>query len=224
MKAILVSVVFVNLFFGIRGESFAKYWVVEQDFLKMGKKEIYEQEKKKSLDIKYLQQVIGLEDLENPQYVFFMPIDNLSSLEQIPPVKEQEQPVLCSCLHYTIYSLHQWLDKASFHENLVFSKARPYCSYVLYDITPGSQKFFEEHLQKIALKQQVSSPHAWGAWRVIMGVDTPKYLLCASFATKEELKDAHLDELWEEPAIKEIIRNKKGGWMKKSEFFSQKQK
>lgn len=221
MKAFLISSVLVNLFFGVSGESLDKYWIVEQDFLKMGKKEIFEQEKKLSLTSQKLRGTIVMEDLENPQYIFFMPLDKISSLEQMPPLQEKEPPLLSSCIHYSIFSLHQWLDKLSFHSDLLFSKARPYCSYVLYDITPGSQKSFEEHLQKVVVKQKASSLHSWGAWKVLIGADTPKYLLCASFSTKEELKDAHLEDLWEEPALKEILRNKKGGWMKRSDFFAE---
>ncbi len=214
MKTVFAFIGLMNLFFAIPGESLAKYWVVEEDFLKLGKKEMYEEEKRKNLG-----NSIVLEDLENPQYVFFIPVEKISYLEALPPLQEKDSIELSSCLHYKIFSLHQWLEKSSFRADGVFSATRPYCSYVLYDITPGSQKFFEEHLQKISSKQEPSSSHAWSVWKVVMGADTPKYLLCASFSTKEGMKEAHLEDLWDEPAIKDILRNKKSGWMKRSEAF-----
>ena len=222
MKSVALSLMLMHLFFTISGESLAKYWVVEEDFLKIGKKEIYEEEKKKSLGLKNPMKVKVMEDLENSRYVFFIPLEKLSLLEKIPPFREKAQPLLSTCLHYTIFSLHQWLPKASFQADLIFSKSLPYWCYILYDISPGSQESFEEHLQKIALRQPSSGSRAWGAWKVIIGADTPKYLLCAAFASKEELKDAHLEELWEEALIKEILRNKKSGWLKQAKFFPQK--
>lgn len=222
MKSVVISAMVLQLFFGISSEALAKYWVIQEDFLKIGKKEIYEEEKKKRLGPKNLTKAIGMEDLENSQYVFFTPLEKLSFLETLFPFQEKVDPLLSSCLHYTIFSLHQWLSKASFRADLVFSKDFPYSSYVLYDIIPGFQDAFEEHLQKIVAKQSSGAPSPWSAWKVVMGADTPKYLLCAAFASKGQLKDAHLEELWEEPLLKEILRNKKSGWLKQSESFVRK--
>ena len=73
---------------------------------------------------------------------------------------------------------------------------------------------------QICLKQSKKAPLSWNTWKVLLGADSPKYLVCAAFSTKEELKDANLESFFEELSIKEILRNKKNGWMKRAEPLS----
>lgn len=209
-------------------EALPRYWLIESDFTKLGKKELFEEEKKKDLEElkNFLRkkrrtlEVIGIEDLENPQYVFLMPLKDLSSLDLYPPIHQKELSALATCLHFQVFSLHEMLEDCSFRGTEALVETRPYLSYVLYDIDPGSQQSFEEHLLQISLKQSKKSPFAWNVWKVLLGADLPKYLICASFETKESMKETKLEELLEEAAFKDILRNRKGGWMKRENALS----
>ena len=217
-----------GLLMSIQGHSLSHYWLIQQDFIKIGKKELYEEERKKKWEEdriffkkkKTPLEVIAAQDLENPQYVFFMPLKDLSSLDLYSPIQKNDSPLLNTCLNFQIFSLHELLPDCSFQSALFFSESRPYLSYVLYDITPGSQKSFEDHLMQIALKQQKKSGVAWNAWKVLIGADGPAYLLCASFASKKELKESQMEEIFEEALVKDILRNRKSGWMKREDSFS----
>lgn len=211
-----------------KGESLSRYWLIEEDFIKLGKKELYEEEKKKRLqgDRDFFNkkrkpfEVIGAQDLENPQYVFLMPLKDLSYLDLYPPIRGEGSSLLNTCVHFRIFSLHELLEDGSFRGGSSFSESRPYLSYIIYDVFPGSEQSFEQHFVEVVLKQPKKSSFAWNSWRTLLGADGPKYLICASFPSKEELKETKLEDLFEEIAIKEIIRNKKSGWMKSQESLS----
>ncbi len=211
----------------LQAGSMPRYWLIEEDFIKLGKKELYEEEKKKSLEFQKNNfhkkrgffEVLGIEDLENPQYVFFMPLKEISWIEAYPPIDQKEEGVLSSTMHFEIFSLHEFLSDCSFREGELFSESFPYFSYVLYDVACSSEKSFEEHLSRISLKQTKKSPNSWVVWRVLLGSDVPKYLVVSLFSSKEALKEANLEEFFEESSIKEILRNRKSGWMKKRPDF-----
>ncbi len=215
-------------FFCTNAESLSQYWLVEEDFIRLGKTDLYEEEKKDDQDREreYFKkkrkklEVIGLQDLEKPRYVFFKPLKDLSYLELYPPIKEVRSSLLPTCLYFRIFSLYEYLEECSFREREVFSEQRPYLAYIAYDVFPGSQKSFEVHLEEIALKQKKKSPQAWNCFKVLLGSDVPKYLIYVSFYTKDGLKEASLDDIFKESLIKDIIRNKKSGWVKTQESLS----
>ncbi len=197
----------------------ADYCLIQEDFVKFGKKELYETEKKQ--DLQTLQKKIKnfrvcvVEDLENPQFALFMPIEDLSKLSLYLPTTRNEGPLrgqnlLETSLSFSLFSLHRVLEKASLHpENL--EKMRPYWVYLLYDVTPGYEDFLEQHLEKIAYKNR-DSAYCWKVWKTLLGADVPKLLLCVGFATKEEMKEAEVENLFQESTFREVLRGKKQGW------------
>lgn len=209
-------------FFCSQVEGASRYWLIQQDFIRLGKRELYEEERKKVLeeDKSFFKkkktpfEVIGFQDLENPQYAFLMPLKNLSVLDLYAPIHPQDSALFNTCLHFQLFSLHELLEDCSFRSPVVFSAERPFISYSLYDIEPGTQKSFENHMVEVALKQSKKSLLSWNTWKVVLGGDTPKYLICASFETKEDLKNADMDKVFEELQLKDILRNRKSGWMK----------
>jgi hypothetical protein len=213
--------------FCLQAGSLPRYWLIEEDFTKLGKKELYEEEKKKNLEYQKNNfhkkrgsfEVVGIEDLENPQYVFFMPLKEVSWMDAYPPIEQKEEGILSSTMNFQIFSLHEFLPDCSFREGDFFSESFSYFSYVLYDVVCGSENSFEEHLARISLKQTKKSPNSWVVWKVLLGADVPKYLVGALFSSKEALKETKLEEVFEEGSVKEIIRNRKSGWMKKRPDF-----
>jgi hypothetical protein len=200
-------------------ESLPRYWLLEEDFFKLGKKELFEQEKKTQMKSSSWKALVA-EDLENPQYVVFTPLKELASLRSYPPVSGSKAPLLDSCLHFQIFSLYELLEECSLKAMETFSKSHPYYLYLLYEIMPASEASFEEHLKLMAARLKEKPEVNWRTWKVLLGGDVPKYLLCLSFSTKEQLKEVKEEELFEELQIKEILRGKKRGWMKQAQELS----
>jgi len=194
-----------------------RYWLIEEDLIKMGKKELYEEQKKAQIQ----PGVLGLKDLENPRYLYLTPLKALSSLEGYFSSQQKMNPLLDTCLHFKILSLHELKSSCSFSIDTLFSKQSSFWLYALYDIEPGEEKLFEEHLTSLSTKQsKLGSEDNRGVWKVLIGGDTPKYLICIGFPSKEKLKDASLASLVEEAGFKEILRDKKEGWVKREETLS----
>lgn len=205
------------------GHAFASpiedYWLVQEDFIKFGKGDLYLAEKGK--EIKELKtKTFGIEDLENPQYVFLSPLKSLADLSLLEPFAENRGgELLKSCLNFQIFSLHKFLDICSLRPAGVFSEKKPYLFYALYEVTPGAEDAFEGELMKAAAKLK-SGKVSWRTWKCLLAGDCPKYLFCFAFETKEELKDWSMDALFNEEKISEILRGKKSGWMKRESSLS----
>ncbi|MBM3198953.1 MAG: hypothetical protein FJZ58_06865, partial [Chlamydiae bacterium] len=112
----------------------AKYWLLQQDFIKVGKRDLYEevQQKQSKRPIR-----LGMEDLENAQYVFLEPLKTLGALAEYPPFAEDSLGLEARCLYFQIFSLLQLLPQFSNLE-ATFSASRPYYRYVVYEVSPAS--------------------------------------------------------------------------------------
>lgn len=216
MRIFLGVVLFLlNMGGGIAGN--VEYWLIQEDFIKMGKKELYETQKISQLK-KRETPVIGIADLENPQFLFLEPLKNLASLVQYPPFVDQAKDVLLeTCLNFQIYSLHQLIEKSSLRPKETFLESRPYYFYAIYEVEPEAGGVLEEIMAKsVALAKKENS---WCFWKTLLGGDCPKYVFCASFATKEQMKEWSMDTVIEEPGLKHVLRGKKTGWMKRHKEF-----
>jgi hypothetical protein len=203
----------------------SSYLLVQEDFIKLGKKELY-QEQVQKIQGKQVDAFkersapfisIGMEDLENPRMLFFTPVQDLASLDLYPPFTERTQEILFNtCLNFQIFSLYRQL----FSENkpIAFPASKPYYCYVVYDVTPSGQSIFEEALIK-AISSQESAPFL-GAWKSLFAGAEPSYMLYFSFETKEQLKEWSVESFLDVGAFKEILRSKKQGWMKQEEKIS----
>ncbi len=206
----------------------SEYWLIQEDFIKLGKREFYLEKKQEDLskqkawlkDKKELFDIIGAEDLENPQYVFLAPLKNLASLSFYEPISHREKSrnvLLETTMHFQIFSLHQFLPECSLKEETVFITTKPYFFYALYDITLGSQEIFEKALKEASIRCSKDSI-SWCVFKSLLAGSTPKYLVCLSFATKEELKEWSMEKVLPEITLNDIFRDKKSGWMKRLSF------
>lgn len=194
-----------------------EYWLIQQDFIKMGTRELYETQK--SLQLKQQSnQVVGVADLVDPEFVFLMPIKKLANLDRYAPfAKQTESTLLESCINFQIFSLHQLLEKSSLRPNETFSVDRPYYSYAIYEVEQSSGSALEDIMSKRAASQKKGG--SWCFWKSLLAGEYPKYIFCASFATKEEMKEWSTENLIDEPGLKNILRDKKTGWMKRQKEF-----
>ena len=217
--------------FGISQIAFSddrEYWLIQQESIRMGKRDLYEVQKQEYLKTlvksfktqKVSFSVLGAQDLENPRYVFLMPLEKLNALALYRPIAQSEKnPLLDNAIHFQISSLHELLRKCSLRPDQTFIESRPYYLYVLYDVEPGSEKVFEEHLFSVSSKQSDASPN-WCVWKSLLAGDCPMYILCVSFETKEKMKEWPVDKFLDKPGLKDVLRGEKSGWMKRSSSLS----
>jgi hypothetical protein len=193
------------------------YWLIEEDFIKLGKKELYETEKRHFLK-KQSEKVVGLSDLDNPQYVFLMPLKKIGSLENYPPfVSVEKDPILETTLHFQIFSLHKLIEQASVKPLEVFIETRPYVFYAVYDVEIESTEIFEEHFKAQAKSMQ---KERWCFWRGILAGTYPKYIFCISFETKAELVNWSMDKILNGLDTTHILRSRVEGKLKQNKELS----
>ncbi len=195
----------------------AEYWLIQQDFIKMGTRELYEAQK--SLQIKKQSyQVIGVADLVDPEFLFLMPVKKIAYLDRYPPFKEPlKNGLLESCINFQIFSLHQLLEKSSSRPKETFSEDKPYYFYAIYEVSLEAGAALEALMAKSSFSQKKEK--SWCFWRSLLAGEYPKYIFCTSFATKEELKEWSMENVLDTPELKNIIRDKKTGWMKRQKEF-----
>lgn len=219
MKVFIFLLVFCSSFGQAFSSPLEEYWLVQEDFIKFGKGDLYLAEKGR--EIKELKtKTFGIEDLENPQYVFLSPLKQLADLSLLEPFAENRgRELLKSCLNFQIFSLHMLLEVCSLRPEGVFSEKNPYLFYALYEVNPGTEDSFEGELVKAAAKLK-SGKTSWSTWKCLLAGDCPKYLVCLAFKNKGDLKDWSMDSLFNEEKISEILRGKKSGWMKREKALS----
>lgn len=206
-------------------------WVVEQDFVKFGKKEAYEKYKKETLEHftsfvrKGTFSFICLEAGDGTQYLFLTPLDGFSGMESLMQKRNAYRKELSveawnqkllpyfSTINFTIETLHYFLPNCSSipagKEEITSSKAVYYC---LFGIIPGNAQAFEDHLKAIAEAQaKGSSPICFRVWRTILGADIPKYVV-AVFADSEKAAAKAFDQLGLITLpLKNIVRSERSG-------------
>ena len=213
---------YVLLSLSIVGNSaLSEYWLIQEDFIKLGKRDLYQQQKSKDLaQQKKSGEVLCFEDLENPQYVFLFPFKEIASLANYQPIapKIEKDVLLETSMNFQIFSLHRFLQKCSLKEDSVFAEKKSYFLYALYEIALDNQEVFEGALADAVNKFSKDSVSSWCVFKSLLGGSYPKYLVCLSFATKDELKEWSMDKIIPEIALRDIFRDKKSGWMKKTSF------
>lgn len=214
-------------------------WLIQEEFIKFGKKDAYE-----SLQQSWLQGfqkslsaggfwrtknsfgfIYGLQALEEPQYIYLIPLKDTAALsdflqkrsqynESLSPDAQKQRQMLLSALNFSISSLHRYLsdcsrlislDAASWEKN-------PYIHYWVYGITPGNEQNFEQYLQKLVVATgENQAGISWRTWRVMIGADTPKYVIVLS-APSEEVLEARLKQIsFVDGSLKDILRSQREG-------------
>lgn len=215
-------------------------WLIQEDFIKFGKKEVYESQQqmwlqgfKKNLSSsggfwrvkKNFWPIYGLQALDEPQYIYLIPLKDTQALGdffarrrqyelELDPGALQQRQILLSTLNFSINSLHEYIKECSRLPNSdAFAwEKNPFIHYWVFGITPGNEKIFEQHLQKLATDSMAKNlTSCWRTWRVLLGADTPKYVIVLSAVTQTDLDNQIKTTLFLEGNIKDIVRNQREG-------------
>ena len=165
-----------------------------------------------------------MQAVDEPQYIYLIPLKNAAAFDDFLVKKraynegmsqedKNQRQILLSCMNFTISSLHQYVkscssgpdDPASWQKN-------PFVHYWVFGITPGNDQNFEAQIQKVVAGVNAKGPVvALRVWRVLLGSDTPKYVIVLQAASQEAL-DLQVKSLeFVDGTIKDIVRNQREG-------------
>ena len=212
-------------------------WLIEQDFVKYGKKDAYEGFKKDQ-ESDFAQKVgfsrFAIEDSEASQYIYLIPVGNFKGLDSLMEKRINYRKMLTSgemqkiipflsTVKFFMESIHRMIPDCSFvpqgKESIL---AYPAVQYYIYGIAPGNGPTFEDRLRKIAAAQQTSAnPVCFRVWRVIFGGDVPSYVVAVFGNTQKEAKNLAEGLQFIDGQMKNVLRQeKKGSGLLRSDLSS----
>jgi len=221
------TIFLLSLFFQIEqlaaGENAdMQLWLIEQDFVKFGKREIFELQKRGW--IAELQRertsfsIFGFEDKDSNQFFFLTPLKQMSSFQDYLkfhqsslgsfsiPQNRNQSAIQDTTLNFFILSVHEYLSSCS----TGFSPSENgYVYYSIYSVYPGNEETFEKYWKKKVREE--SSAKQWGVWRVLCGGDLPKYVVALFAKTEEDLERGLKGGFFTLPYAKEILRRQQEG-------------
>ena len=219
-------------------EEDSSVWLIQEEFIKFGKKEVYEAQQqnwlqgfKKTLSSGGFWRsksgfwpIYGMQAIDEPQYIYLIPLKNTAALDDFIVKKssynegmsqedKNQRQILLSCMNFTISSLHQYVKSCSSGPDDAASwQKNPFVHYWVFGITPGNDQNFEAQIQKVVTGVNAKgSVVALRVWRVLLGADTPKYVIVLQAASQEAL-DLQVKSLeFVDGTIKDIVRNQREG-------------
>ncbi len=201
-----------------RIEAAQEFMLAEQEFVKFGKKELYEQEKQSWLKEfkKNAPPICAVFDRDSSQYLYLTPMDSYGDMDDYFQRKREfkESLAMDSTLNFRVLTFHQYLPSCSYgvEKGLSTFFAKPYLHYHIYGVAPGSEASFEQRLEQMVLTyKQKKSSATWGVWKVIFGSDTPKYVVCLFAKNKESLDKQVKDLAFVDQQMHDILRRDREG-------------
>lgn len=200
-------------------------WMVRQDFVKFGKKEVYEAAKKQYVQglsqferKRALFSSYAIQAIDSPQYLYLTPVGSYGGLDRL--LKQQEsfknsfKPLDWeammgaenSAMNFLFNNLQKFLPAASYvpkgKENFF---SLPYVYVYWIQIAPGQSSAFEDHLERL-VKQQEGVPNCWRVWKGTFGHTLPQYFIVVFAATEKEAEEraSQIDFIF--GPVKQIVR------------------
>jgi hypothetical protein len=217
---------FFSAIFPLMGE---EVWMLQQDFVKFGKKEVYEslqkehfQELLKYGQTKALFPCYALQDLNSPEYFYLIPLKTYGGLElffkQSQRVQnafskeewDQKRLTKASTVNFKVVSLLKYLPTCSaiskaFESFLSLQRV----NYWVFGVDPGQEPVFEAHLEEIAKKQQTNPSISWRVWRITVGGDLPRYLIMVFGAEQKAVDEGAQSLNFISGPIRQLLRKEK---------------
>lgn len=218
----LLMKIFLCLFIALgvlwAGPEDREIWVIEQEFIKFGRKEAFETAKKKWIaDFKKSNagrtpDIIGLEDGSDNEYLFLMPFKNFAEIDSFRKQLRNyngmvETQVLKGLINFKVLTIHQYKASCSYTPSSVSIMNSPQFSYEIVSLEPGSEEAFEQMLiQKASDAVKKKSKQSWRVWKTVAGAELPKYIVAWIKKSKEKARESLID-----PNMNEFIRRKQEG-------------
>ncbi|MBI3236305.1 MAG: hypothetical protein HYZ48_01140 [Chlamydiales bacterium] len=204
----------------------SEIWMMRQDFVKFGKKEVYETAQKRYFEdfTQMLKKkegfpVYAFQVLDSPEYFYLSPIKTYSGIDRMLQQKrvlsdsypEKQWNIkmaeMASTINFFFKSVMQQLpDACSFFKGK--EEIASFTHWHLYwvEIDPGQEGIFESHLEALAQEQKEAGAISWWVWRQTIGTALPKYCIGFCASSEDELEE-NIDQIRLIPAkYQQIVR------------------
>ncbi len=221
-RVLIVLVGWISL-----GHCFEDLWLIEQDFVKFGKKEAYEAYKK-DLQKDFVRNIGAaqycIEDAESSQFIYLIAVRDFKGLstlmekrmkfhERMEQGDEKQILPFLSTVNFFIESVHRILPECSYvPANKGSLVSFPAVYYKVYGIVPGNGPVFEDRLKLLAEAQaQSENPICFRTWRVLFAAEVPSYVVVVFADSMKEAK--RLEEKLQviDGQMKNIVRQERKG-------------
>jgi hypothetical protein len=198
-------------------------WLLQEDFVKFGKKEVYEVAQKqlmRGLGSKPPYATFSLQDANNSEYLYFTSVKTYGGVEayfkflhKLQSASSDQTILRESSLNFVLRTLYVDLPACS---SLPKGKSETlfsgFATYFLFGITPGEEMVFEQHLMEMATAQKsLQTPALWKTWKVVIGGDQPRYMVVIFSSTQKAAEESGEALDFSPKSLKQIVRKEKMG-------------
>ena len=200
-------------------------WLIHQDFVKFGKKDVYEKQVKtwqqaygQFISGKEAPPIFAFQDNESPQYLYLEQLPDYGAIDGLFKTQRSFRETLIAkhllqiqntTLNFYLRSLHQLLPECFSPKSEMGD--RTFIQYFVYAVVPGGVEVFESHLRKLTSDYMKNEKYSWRTWKVIFDSDVPKYVIYLFGRSEQELADLASNINFVEPSAKEILRRERSG-------------
>lgn len=185
-------------------------WVIDEEFVKFGKKEVYEEQKKGMVRRWNLKgNVIAIEDKDVPRFLYLCEMENYGEMDQWDKdwqtfwrgLNKEELVKFDSLINFKVKSAQ--VEVVNVGGDFF---TMPSIRYLVVGIVPGNDWTFVKHIKGMIGKVETKGL-GMKVWRIVMGGDMPKFVVCVNGKSEDELEE--IDVL--EGLPKDAIRGVKSG-------------
>lgn len=178
-------------------------WIFEDNFIKLGKRDVYENYKKeiiKSFSAKNFP-IFAFQDINDPQYIYLTPIEGFSEIgdffmryddssKKIPPKKIL--PYM-STLNFINRALYHYLDSCSHiprgqEDILDFT----FGYFYGLSVDPINPRDWEAHFKALAQEQSAPAGICFMTWKALLSDGLPKYVIGVFGMSEKEIEKLEL--------------------------------
>lgn len=200
--------------FSLGANEFDSLWIIEENFLQLGKKETYEKyakELRREFVKQYRFPTVAYQEVDGEEYIYLTPVKGFSDagvfltqweefIRSLPP---QTFLPYANSLNFTIKTLNGYLETCSYipgkkKKELFY----PYAQFYMVNIEPAYASDLEAHLNSLAQKQRnTHSTLCFKTWKEIIGCELPRYVIALFGSSEKEMDQFVLIT----PKLKEVI-------------------
>jgi hypothetical protein len=176
--------------FSLGASEFDALYIIEENFIQLGKKDAYEKyakELRKEFVKQYGFSYHAYQEVDSEEYIYLTPLKGFSEAGTFLSQSEQFMRSLppqtflpyASTLHFTIKTLHGYLETCSY---VPAKKGKtttyPYANFHFVNIEPAYANDLEAHLNALAQQQRNSqATFCFKTWKEILGTELPRYAI-----------------------------------------------
>lgn len=186
--------------FSLGASAFDALYIIEENFIQLGKKDTYEKyakELRKEFVKQYGFSYHAYQEADGEEYIYLTPVKSFSEAGTFLSQSEQFMRSLppqtflpyASTLHFTIRTLHGLLETCSYvPEKKGKTGAYPYANFHFVNIEPAYANDLEAHLNTLAQQQRNSqSALCFKTWKEILGTELPRYVIGVFGASEKDV-------------------------------------